>query len=99
MHFLKEIKAASSSLIPVETAVRMPAEGLTIVTVLLRTDLDDTSSFSLSVTLHTENTDDMDSRFLKDITRDPKTASEIFQILRDGMVTPCTVSDILEDIL
>ena len=99
MHFAKESEPASSAVIPVETAVKTPAEGLTLMSVLLRTDLDDSSFFSIAVILYTENAENTDSRLIRNITSDPKQASEIFRKIADGTVTPCTVSDVLEDLL
>lgn len=99
MHFAKESDPTSSAMLPVETAVKTPDEGFTLVSVLLRTDFNDTSFFSIAVTLYTENGENTDARLIKDITTDPKQASEIFRKIADGTVTPCTVSDVLEDLL
>lgn len=40
-----------------------------------------------------------DHSYFDDITSNRERALEIFNILSDNLVTPCTLSDILEDIL
>lgn len=53
--------------------------------------------YSLSVKLLSSGTSE--SSFVYDITRTRSRADELFTIICEGTVTPCTLSDILEDIL
>jgi hypothetical protein len=55
------------------------------------------NTYSLLVIM-TESHGLSDSVFLYDITRDESTACEIVEILSSNAVTPCTVTDILEDL-
>jgi len=43
--------------------------------------------------------DSNEVNFVYDITRTRSRADEIFKLLHTGVVTPCTLNDILEDIL
>ncbi len=53
--------------------------------------------YSISVQLSSNVTSE--SSFVYDITRTRSRAEELFTIIYEGTVTPCTLSDILEDIL
>lgn len=53
--------------------------------------------YSLSVQLSSNGKSE--SSFVYDITRTRSRADELFTIICEGTVTPCTLSDILEDIL
>lgn len=53
--------------------------------------------YSIEIISHTLN--GTESTFTYDITRRKATAKNIFNKIYRGMVTPCTLNDILEDIL
>lgn len=52
-----------------------------------------------SITVETNTTDGKDRVSACDVSRDKQTAQQLLDLLSDGMVTSCTLCDILEDIL
>lgn len=55
--------------------------------------------FVYSISVQLSSNGKSESSFVYDITRTRSRADELFTIICNGTVTPCTMSDILEDIL
>ena len=64
----------------------------------LRTDMDYNRIYSLSITEYAGMLD-YESVFVFDVTRIRERALEIARLMCENTVTPCTVYDILDDIL
>ena len=92
-------RTASEKTRAVCTEIRMPDEGLTLITTLLETRLTDRTYYSVAVTLIGEAPYSADARLIEDITEDYGTAESLFRKIADGTVTPCTLADVLEDAL
>ncbi len=99
MLFSKEPLKASSTVCPVETVIRHVGEGLTLISTLMRNDTASHSFFSIAVSLFAPDTGRNDARMIENVTTDGKTAEELFRRITEGTVTPCTLSDVLEDLL
>ena len=54
-------------------------------------------SYSLSVKIESE--DGADEAAVHDIARSRADADRLFHAVADGLVTPCTLADVLEDLL
>ncbi len=61
------------------------------------TQTDGRQIFSIEISISSEN--GTESAFAHDITSVPSRARDIFEILHSGVVTPCTMNDVLENIL
>ena len=83
---------------PVSTAIRRLPEGQLLISNLMYTEEADHACFSIAVSLFSDGTAD-DMRLIEDFTRDPETAHTLFLQITDGTVTPCTLCDVLEDLL
>lgn len=59
--------------------------------------IDDRHIYSITLETYTANGEDSVSAC--DVSRDKQTAQELLDLLADGMVTSCTLCEILEDIL
>ena len=92
-------RTASEKTRAVCTEIRMPDEGLTLITTLLETVLMERTYYSIAVTLIGEAPYSAEARLIKDITGDADTAECLFRKIADGTVTPCTLTDVLEDAL
>ncbi len=90
MLFAKETRA-------VQTEVRQIQKGMTLITSLLRTFDTERSYFSIAVVLFSEADGGEDARLIEDITGDTELAHSLFRLIVDGTVTPCTLTDVLED--
>ncbi len=99
MLFPKETILTDHSIRPTKVVVRHVGEGLTLISILLRTDTGHTSSFSIAVTLFDGNSANNDARMIEDVTADTDEAEKLFRLITEGAVTPCTLSDVLEDLL
>ncbi len=76
---------------------RLP-EGRILISNLLHTEGEDHACFSIAVSLFRDGQPD-DMRLVEDFTRDPQMAQSLFCRITDGTVTPCTLCDVLEDLL
>ncbi len=94
-----QMGSASEMTRAVQTEVRTPAEGLTLITTLLETVGDTRTYYSLSVALCTNEPCGADARLITDITGERGTAEHLLRMIADGAVTPCTLADVLEDAL
>ncbi len=83
----------------VETAIRHIGNELTLVSILLQTNTAVASFFSIAVTAFTDDPAKNESRLIENITADTKKATELFHLIVEGTVTPCTLTDVLEDLL
>ena len=83
---------------PVRTEIRHLPEGRLLISNLFHTVREDASCFSMAVSLFRDGAPE-DMRFIEDFTRDPETAQTLFSKITDGTVTPCTLCDVLEDLL
>ena len=82
----------------VSTAIRHLPEGRLLITNLLHTAREGCSFFSIAVTMFCDDAPG-DMQFVEDFARTPETAQSLFRQISDGTVTPCTLCDVLEDLL
>lgn len=99
MLFSKESLKANSTVCPVKTVIQHVGEDLTLISTLVRNDTAQHPFFSIAVTLFAPNTGRNDARMIENVTTDGNTAEELFRRITEGTVTPCTLSDVLEDLL
>lgn len=96
--FLQQAPDVCPSTISEKTEIRHLPEGRILISNLLYTAKEDFSCFSIAVTLF-RNGEPEDMRLIEDFTRNPETAQSLFRKITDGTVTPCTLCDVLEDLL
>ena len=96
--YLHQAPTVCPSTRSVSTEIRHLPEGRILITNLLHTAREDCSFFSIAVTMFRDGLPD-DMRFVEDFTRTPETAQSLFRQITDGTVTPCTLCDVLEDLL
>lgn len=80
------------------TEIRHLPEGRILISNLLHTAQEDHSCYSIAVSLFRDGESE-DMRLIEDFTRDPETAVSLFLQITAGTVTPCTLCDVLEDLL
>ena len=71
---------------------------LHLTTVLIQNCCPDHEQYSIGV-LSQEYDGSTDFRIIHDITRDHTEAEKLFTIITDGTVTPCTLADVLQDVI
>ena len=59
--------------------------------------IDRRHAYSIAVTA--VSSDDCDQLCVCDVTRIKRRALSLFRLIADGLVTPCTLTDVLEDLL
>ncbi len=59
----------------------------------------DGDSFGISVKLFDESRGTTEERTVRDVVVDPFAAKQIFNMIADGLVTPTTLVEVLEDLL
>lgn len=96
---IQRTRSVSSEMRAIQTAVRTPQEGFTLITTLLETEEESRTHYSISVALFTKDPCGTDARLIRDITGERGTAESLFRLITDGTVTPCTLPDVLEDAL
>jgi hypothetical protein len=74
-----------------------PPDGI-LISNLLQTTTEEGSVFSVAVTLFSD-TFETDARLIRDVSRNRKEAENLFLRITAGAVTPCTLADVLEDLL
>ncbi len=82
----------------VDTRICRLPEGRVLISNLLYTEGEEYACYSIAVSLFRDGKAD-DMRLVEDVTRDQKTAQSLFYRITDGTVTPCTLCDMLEDLL
>jgi hypothetical protein len=82
----------------VNTRVSRLPKGRVLISNLLYTEGETDACFSIAVSLFRDGKAE-DMRLVEDFTRDQKTAHALFDRITDGTVTPCTLCDVLEDLL
>jgi len=93
-----ENMTALTATVPVQTTVRpFPPDGI-LISNLLQTTTEEGSVFSVAVTLFS-GIFQTDARLIRDISRNRKEAENLFRLISAGAVTPCTLADVLEDLL
>ena len=73
--------------------------GMTLSYFLYRSQKKSNGRYIYSVCITLSTAEETGSNFVFDITRKRSRADEIFNLICEGTVTPCTLTDILEDIL
>ena len=73
-------------------------DSLQLITVLMRTECEDSHHYSLCV-IASGKGGSTDFRMIHDITGNARKAERIFHTIARGAVTPCTLADVLEDMI
>lgn len=76
-----------------------PLDGRTLVTVLTESADGGRICYSVAAALLPSAAPHEDACIVHDITGDAGEASRIFRLIADGCVTPCTLEDVLSDML
>lgn len=82
----------------VHTVSKKVTDTLHLTTVLMQIHCTDYSFYSIGV-LALDETSQADFRMVHDITREYDEAERIFKAITDGNVTPCTLEDVLCDMI
>ncbi len=82
----------------VASATAQISERMLLVYSLLRSKTSEASLYSVGVTLYDRDGQN-DAALVTDVTGNDEEAAALFQKLVDGTVTPCTLTDVLEDLL
>lgn len=75
-----------------------PTDSLHLTTVLMKIHCNDHSHYAIGVLASSED-QATDFRMVHDVTRDPEVAEFLFGAIVKGQVTPCTLIDVLSDLL
>ena len=78
---------------------RETPEGIGLVTVLIQTECDNQTEYSIAVVLLPNPKFPADFRILHSIAQNESVAENIFQKVVRGYVTPCTLDDVVSDLL
>ena len=97
MQYAKETQRRPYDTRALQTEVRKIKDGYTLITVLLETNTYQRTFYSIAITLFTEKQPEADARLIEDVTGDRSVAQSLFRLITEGTVTPCTLSDVLED--
>jgi len=71
----------------------------TLTTVLLQTEENGRLYYSFAAVLCPVEIPSEDICIVHDVTGNPEDANHIFRLLTEGSVTPCTLEDVLSDLL
>lgn len=82
----------------VQISSEFPTDSLHLTTVLMKIHCNDHSHYAIGVLASSED-QARDFRMVHDVTRDPEVAEFLFGAIVKGQVTPCTLIDVLSDLL
>ena len=82
----------------VQISSEFPTDSLHLTTVLMKIHCNDHSHYAIGVLASSED-QATDFRMVHDVTRDPEVAEFLFGAIVKGQVTPCTLIDLLSDLL
>ena len=82
----------------VQISSEFPTDSLHLTTVLMKIHCNDHSHYAIGVLASSED-QATDFRMVHDVTRDPEEAEFLFGAIVKGQVTPCTLSDVLSDLV
>ena len=82
----------------VQISSEFPTDSLHLTTVLMKIHCNDHSHYAIGVLASSED-QPTDFRMVHDVTRNPEVAEFLFGAIVKGQVTPCTLGDILSDLL
>ena len=82
----------------VQISSEFPTDSLHLTTVLMKIHCNDHSHYAIGVLASSED-QATDFRLVHDVTRDPDVAEFLFSAIVKGQVTPCTLIDVLSDML
>ena len=82
----------------VQISSEFPTDSLHLTTVLMKIHCNDHSHYAIGVLASSED-QATDFRLVHDVTRDPDVAEFLFSAIVKGQVTPCTLIDVLSDLL
>ena len=82
----------------VQISSEFPTDSLHLTTVLMKIHCNDHSHYAIGVLASSED-QATDFRMVHDVTRDPEVAEFLFGAIVKGQVTPCTLIDVLSDML
>ena len=82
----------------VQISSEFPTDSLHLTTVLMKIHCNDHSHYAIGVLASSED-QATDFRMVHDVTRDPEEAEFLFGAIVKGQVTPCTLIDVLSDLL
>ena len=82
----------------VQISSEFPTDSLHLTTVLIKIHCNDHSHYAIGVLASSED-QATDFRMVHDVTRDPEVAEFLFGAIVKGQVTPCTLIDVLSDLL
>ena len=82
----------------VQISSESPTDSLHLTTVLMKIHCNDHSHYAIGVLASSED-QATDFRLVHDVTRDPEVAEFLFGAIVKGQVTPCTLIDVLSDLL
>ena len=82
----------------VQISSEFPTDSLHLTTVLMKIHCNDHSHYAIGVLASSED-QATNFRMVHDVTRDPEVAEFLFGAIVKGQVTPCTLIDVLSDLL
>ena len=82
----------------VQISSEFATDSLHLTTVLMKIHCNDHSHYAIGVLASSED-QATDFRIVHDVTRDPEEAEFLFDAIVKGQVTPCTLIDVLSDLL
>ena len=82
----------------VQISSEFATDSLHLTTVLMKIHCNDHSHYAIGVLASSED-QATDFRMVHDVTRDPEVAEFLFSAIVKGQVTPCTLIDVLSDLL
>lgn len=82
----------------VQISSEFPTDSLHLTTVLMKIHCNDHSHYAIGVLASCED-QPTDFRMVHDVTRNPEVAEFLFGAIVKGQVTPCTLIDVLSDLL
>lgn len=82
----------------VQISSEFATDSLHLTTVLMKIHCNDHSHYAIGV-LASSGDQPTDFHMVHDVTRDPDEAEYLFDAIAKGQVTPCTLIDVLSDLL
>ena len=82
----------------VQISSEFATDSLHLTTVLMKIHCNDHSHYAIGV-LACDGDQPADFHMVHDVTRDPEEAEYLFCAIAKGQVTPCTLIDVLSDLL
>ncbi len=95
----EETTSCHSEIHAVQTDVRRIENRFTLLLSLLQSEWTGRESYAIAAAIFSEDAGETDAVLIEDITSCRHTAQALFRQIKEGAVTPCTLADVLEDLL